>query len=112
MKRRIKPCWTCSDYVRHEHRWRWTAWICGRIQRLWLAIRRALVLSVEYEVHTTDTAGDWQLWSDGFHSRESADDYMRECIRLRKSWVGPIKLTPVRWRVARKVVFTKYFDAK
>ena len=26
--------WTCSDFVYHEHRWKFTAWICGRAQLL------------------------------------------------------------------------------
>lgn len=33
--RRLKLCWTCSDYTHHEHRWYWVAWLCGRVQ-LWL----------------------------------------------------------------------------
>ena len=32
MKRKIKPVWTCSDYVYHEHKYKLTAWLCGRIQ--------------------------------------------------------------------------------
>jgi hypothetical protein len=34
MKRRIRTRWTCSDYVCHEHRWRWSARLCGMLQRL------------------------------------------------------------------------------
>jgi hypothetical protein len=34
-RRRIAIRWTCSDYVSHSHRWRWSAWLCGRVQ--WLA---------------------------------------------------------------------------
>ena len=26
--------WTCSDYVYHEHRLRWFAWLCGHWQKL------------------------------------------------------------------------------
>jgi hypothetical protein len=26
--------WSCSNFVKHEHRWKWTAWLCGRFQRL------------------------------------------------------------------------------
>jgi len=33
-KRKLKRRWSCSIFKRHEHRWRWTAWICGRWQRL------------------------------------------------------------------------------
>ena len=33
-KRTIRLRWSCSDYVKHEHRWRWTAWLCGRWQRI------------------------------------------------------------------------------
>ena len=34
MKKKVRICWACSDFVYHEHRWRWAAWICGRVQRL------------------------------------------------------------------------------
>lgn len=37
-KRKIKIRWTCSNYVHHEHRWKWTARLCGRIQK-YLATR-------------------------------------------------------------------------
>lgn len=33
-KRRIRYYWSCSEFVRHEHRWKWTAWLCGRWQLL------------------------------------------------------------------------------
>lgn len=33
--RKLRLRWTCSDRVHHSHRWRWTAWLCGRAQRLW-----------------------------------------------------------------------------
>jgi hypothetical protein len=39
-KRRIRFVWTCSDYAHHEHRWHWTAWLCGRVQRAMHAFRR------------------------------------------------------------------------
>jgi len=32
--RAIKLRWTCSDFAGHAHRYRWTAWACGRAQRL------------------------------------------------------------------------------
>ena len=31
-KRKLKLIWTCSDFVCHEHRWYWSAWLCGRVQ--------------------------------------------------------------------------------
>lgn len=31
-KKKIRFIWTCSNFVRHEHRWKWSAWICGRCQ--------------------------------------------------------------------------------
>jgi hypothetical protein len=38
-RHRIRFMWTCSDYIHHEHRWRWSAWLCGRLQyvssRIW-----------------------------------------------------------------------------
>lgn len=35
---RIKPIWTCSNHAHHEHRYRWTAWLCGRLQFLWACL--------------------------------------------------------------------------
>jgi len=32
--KRLQIVWTCSDRVSHEHRWKWTAWLCGRWQRI------------------------------------------------------------------------------
>lgn len=34
--KKIKFCWTCSDFIHHEHRWKWTAWLCGRVQYLFM----------------------------------------------------------------------------
>lgn len=31
-KRRLQMKWTCSDFVKHSHRWKWSAWLCGRWQ--------------------------------------------------------------------------------
>ncbi len=31
--RKLRLCWTCSDFIHHEHRWRWTAWVCAQLQR-------------------------------------------------------------------------------
>ncbi len=31
-KRRLRIDWTCSDHAGHVHRWRWSAWLCGRMQ--------------------------------------------------------------------------------
>ena len=31
-RRRLRVRWSCCDYCRHEHRWKFTAVICGRIQ--------------------------------------------------------------------------------
>lgn len=32
--KKIKIVWTCSDFLHHEHRYKFTAWICGKIQIL------------------------------------------------------------------------------
>lgn len=32
--RELRKHWTCSDFVHHEHRWKWAAWLCGRAQML------------------------------------------------------------------------------
>lgn len=34
--RRPFTVWSCSDFVKHEHRWQWTAGVCGFWQR-WTA---------------------------------------------------------------------------
>jgi len=41
-KRKIRISWSCSDYVHHEHRYKWTAWLCGRIQYIWHRIKVAI----------------------------------------------------------------------
>lgn len=82
------------------------------MNRLITLLRREICLSVVYEVDTTDAAGDWRLWSDGFTTRERAEDHMRDCMRKRQQWSGAMKPEAVRWRVARKIVLTKYFDAR
>ena len=38
-KQKLKLIWTCSDYVKHTHRWFWTAYVCGRIQRVEVFLR-------------------------------------------------------------------------
>jgi hypothetical protein len=38
-KRKIRIVWTCSDFARHKHKWKWTATICGRIQFIWSRIK-------------------------------------------------------------------------
>lgn len=37
-QRKMRLNWTCSDFVKHEHRWKLAAWLCGRAQ----AVRAAL----------------------------------------------------------------------
>ena len=37
--KKIRPCWTCSDYSHHEHRWKWTAGFCGRLQWIWFEFK-------------------------------------------------------------------------
>ena len=32
-KKKIRIKYTCSDYCHHEHKYKFTAWICGRIQK-------------------------------------------------------------------------------
>lgn len=33
-QRKPRIHWTCSDTAHHEHRYKWTAWLCGKIQQL------------------------------------------------------------------------------
>lgn len=33
-KRKVRIAYTCSDYVHHEHNYKWTAWGCGRFQKV------------------------------------------------------------------------------
>ena len=32
--REMRMTWSCSDYVKHEHKYRLTAWLCGMAQRI------------------------------------------------------------------------------
>ena len=33
-KKKLSIVWSCSDWVHHEHKTWWGAWLCGRWQRL------------------------------------------------------------------------------
>jgi hypothetical protein len=36
-RKKLKIIWTCSDFVHHEHRYKWIAWLCGKWQKgIWL----------------------------------------------------------------------------
>lgn len=37
-KRKIRIVWSCSPYFHHEHRYKWTAYLCGRLQYLCFAL--------------------------------------------------------------------------
>lgn len=39
---RIDVVWTCSDFVKHEHRYRWVAKICGRVQLIRYLVKKSL----------------------------------------------------------------------
>ena len=39
-KRKIKFIWTCSDYMKHEHKYKFTAWLCGRFQYCMTKIKK------------------------------------------------------------------------
>jgi len=58
-KKRIRIACTCSDFMHHEHRWRWTAWLCGRGQLLFGAfrecVRRMRFVSVMYKLPPSNT---------------------------------------------------------
>ena len=51
---RIRVGWTCSDYVRNEHRWRWQAYACGAAQ--WCLIRAWEWIAKEKKVNRGPTA--------------------------------------------------------
>jgi len=31
--RKVKIVWTCSNYAAHQHRWKWAARLCGKLQK-------------------------------------------------------------------------------
>lgn len=33
-KKKIKIVWSCSDYKNHEHKYKYAAYLCGRLQRV------------------------------------------------------------------------------
>ena len=41
-KKKIKIVYSCSDFAKHEHRYYFTAWICGRVQKFIAYIKRKL----------------------------------------------------------------------
>lgn len=59
--------WSCSDYTPcHQHRWYWSAWLCGRAQRawrwLWLACAPpgADVRTVTSRIYPRDDCAGWR----------------------------------------------------
>jgi len=38
-KKKIKINWSCSNFVKHRHRFKFTAWLCGRVQMQQAKIR-------------------------------------------------------------------------
>lgn len=54
MKHAIKIKWTCTNFVHHVHRWRFTAWLCGRKQLL--ARRFHCFMVASHDFHWID---DW-----------------------------------------------------
>lgn len=38
-KRRIRVAYSCSDYAHHLHRWKWSAYLCGRVQYIFACIK-------------------------------------------------------------------------
>jgi hypothetical protein len=49
-KRKAVVIYTCSDFVHHQHRWRWSAWLCGRVQKyraeMWALVVMCLIVLV------------------------------------------------------------------
>ncbi len=33
-KHKLQITWTCSNYIHHQHKWKWSAWICEKLQML------------------------------------------------------------------------------
>ena len=31
-RKKLKFIWSCSDFVKHEHKFYFTAWLCGKLQ--------------------------------------------------------------------------------
>jgi hypothetical protein len=46
-KRKLKIRWTCSDFVKHSHRWKWSVWLCGRWQYLIALFGRDKIYNVD-----------------------------------------------------------------
>jgi hypothetical protein len=44
MKRKLAVRWSCSDFARHAHRSRATAYVCGAVQRFWASVFAPLSL--------------------------------------------------------------------
>lgn len=53
-KIKIRVWWTCSNYFRHEHRWRWQAYVCGAAQ--WCLLRAWAWIEKEKKVKCGPTA--------------------------------------------------------
>ena len=41
-RRKIRIAWTCSDFVHHEHRYKFMAYLCGNIQYIIYKIKESI----------------------------------------------------------------------
>lgn len=63
----------------------------------------------EWETQTTEPDGCWRTWSDGFCSFEAAMQSLQSDRAEGKRWNPHMADDAVKWRVARRIVWVRYY---
>jgi hypothetical protein len=66
----------------------------------------------EWETQTTEPDGTWRTWSNGFMSLESAMDSLLADRDAGQRWNQYMPDESVKWRVERRIVWTRYYEYK
>ena len=64
----------------------------------------------EWETQTTEPDGCWRTWSSGFASLESAMESLLADRAAGKRWNKYMPDDAVKWRVERRIVWTRYYE--
>lgn len=57
---KLKIAYTCSDHVKHQHKWKITAYLCGRIQYI------QGIITFKPQNWTEEDEKDYQEWAHRF----------------------------------------------
>lgn len=74
------------------------------------AIIRLLGGRYEWETQTTEPDGCWRTWTDGFSSLQDAMESLLADRAAGKRWNPHMPTESVKWRVERRIVWTRYYE--